>query len=105
MEPQNLTVKLYLADPNGLQAKELIPVFHHWIQEHRVDELMIDVADYTHVHHGPGVMLICHEAHYGLDQGDGRPGLLFSKKRGGAGSLEEQLTVALRKTLVACQHL
>ena len=105
MEPQNLTVKLYLADSVRLDHKALIPVFHRWIQEHRLDELMIDVADYTHVHQGPGVMLICHEAHYGLDEGGGRAGLLYSRKRGALGSLDDRFATALRKALSAARHL
>jgi len=48
-----------------------IPVFHRWIQERSLDELMVDVADYTHVPDGPGVVLVCHDAIYSLDTGGG----------------------------------
>jgi len=43
--------------------------------------LLIDVADYRHVQHGPGVILIAHDAHYAIDETDGRRGLLYSRRR------------------------
>ena len=105
MEPQNVTIKLFVRDASGFAARDLIPVFHRWIQEQRLEELMIDVADYTHVHQGPGVMLICHEAHYGMDEGGGRVGLLYTQKRGATGSLADRFAHALSRTLKAAVHL
>ena len=65
------------ADINLVEA---IPVFHKWIQDKTMPELLIDVADYKHVPEGPGVMLIGHEADYSLDETDGRLGLLYNRK-------------------------
>src|SRR4051794_35624708 len=101
MNPEHLNVKIFAADPSPLVSRDFVPVFHRWIREHRLDELCIDVVDYGHVHHGPGVMLICHGAHYALDQGGGRIGMLYSGRRRERGALEEMLVVALRKALVA----
>ena len=58
----------------------VIPVFHSWIQDQIFAELLLDVADYRHVHHGPGLMLIGHEADYSLDQTDGVLGLRYNRK-------------------------
>jgi hypothetical protein len=72
-----LELKLF-AEPNGVpEARDLVPVFHGWIRDRRIPhELLIDVADYSHVHQGPGVILVGHRAMYGIDRTDGRPGFL-----------------------------
>lgn len=79
-EASKVMVKLF-ARPGAPAAAELIPVFHRWITEQKLEELVIDVADYSHVHEGPGVILIGHEGDYYYDFGEGRPGLLYSQKR------------------------
>lgn len=73
----------FFAEEDGMPApSELAPVFHRWIQSGSLrGELLIDVADYSHVHHGPGVVLVGHEAFYAIDQADGRPGLLCRPRR------------------------
>jgi hypothetical protein len=79
-------------------------VFHRFIREHAFDELMIDVADYKHVKHGPGIVLVGDANDYYLDMGEGRPGLLFSRKRHGAGP-EGRLREAFARALRACKLL
>src|SRR5690242_1533287 len=82
----------------------LIPVFHTWIREKKLDELAIDVADYEHVHEGPGVVLVGHAFDYYWDLGEGRPGLLYMRKRD-APAPETRLTDAVRRALVGCRLL
>ena len=53
------------------------------------------MADYAHVPDGPGVMLIGHEADRSLDLGEGRPGVLYQRKRDGEGSLEDRFAAAI----------
>ncbi|ETW97464.1 MAG: hypothetical protein ETSY1_22565 [Candidatus Entotheonella factor] len=97
------------APANALEA--FIPVFHHWIQQQCLDELLIDVADYRHVHNGPGVMLIAHDAHYAIDAADGRLGLLYSRRRETHPSRREiddpreRLASVFLCALSACQRL
>ncbi|MBY0396577.1 MAG: hypothetical protein K2X91_08940, partial [Thermoleophilia bacterium] len=74
-------VKLYAEDPAAVRPDRFIPVFHGWIQRGAVPGLLIDVADYAHVPQGPGVMLIGHEADHAIDLGEGRPGVLYQRKR------------------------
>jgi hypothetical protein len=91
-----LSAKLFL-DPSSRLELELIgPVFHRWIQEHVVEGFLIDVADYRHVHQGPGVVLIGHEADYALDLAGGRPGLLYRRKREPAGEIRPKIERVLR---------
>jgi hypothetical protein len=99
-----LQVKFYVADPNGLSLHPFVAIFHDWIKRRALDELLIDVADYGHVHRGPGVLLVGHAADYYLDLGEGRPGLLFSKKRE-APAVEDRLADGFRRALAACELL
>jgi len=54
---QCVNVKLLAKDPEDVDLEPLIPVFHNWIQGQVFEELLLDVADYRHVHEGPGVVL------------------------------------------------
>jgi len=103
-EAQRVHIKIYASETVAPEA--LIPVFHRWIRESVLDdELAIDVADYSHVHEGPGVVLIGHGGDYYYDLGEGKPGLLYSRKRGFEGDLEARVRDALRRALAACDQL
>jgi hypothetical protein len=107
MDAKRFDVKVFVADGARVHAKELIPVFHGWIQRAAVsDELLIDVASYEHVVDGPGVMLIGHEGQYGYDQSKGQAGLLYSQRRARIdGRAREALAYTLRHALAACALL
>ena len=98
-------VKLYVENPADVRPERFIGLFHTWIQRHTVPGLLIDVADYGHVPEGPGVMIIGHEADYALDLGEGRPGLLYQRKRDGEGSLEDRLRLALELANTAANEI
>jgi len=102
---EKFCVKFYVVEPDRVNLSDLIPVFHRWIQQDAVDGLLIDVADYSHVPHGPGVVLIGHEADYFMDGAEGPLGLLYNRKRMGQGSGRDRLRVALRNVLHACHLL
>jgi hypothetical protein len=70
-----------------------------------LEELLIEVADYLHVHNGPGIMLIGHEADYSLDNRVGRLGLLYNRKAQIEGTTEEKLAQAVRAALIVAQIL
>ncbi len=107
MELSQVEVKLFLESGSALAAGDLIRVFHRWIRDHRLgkDTLLIDVADYSHVKHGPGVVIAGHGVNYRMDQAEGRPGLLFARKRDAVGPARARLLDALRKALEACRAL
>ena len=81
MISQRISVKFFVSEPDAVHLPAFIPVFHRWIQDHAVEGLLIDVADYKHVPEGPGILLIGHEGDYSIDMAKGRPGLLYSRKR------------------------
>ena len=105
MNVQHINVKFFLENPESIDLADHAAVFNSWIQEQRLEELLIDVADYLHVHHGPGIMLIGHEADYSLDNRAGRLGLLYNRKASLDGTTEEKLTQAVHAALIAAQIL
>jgi len=104
MKSEKLQIKFFARPNAGFDLEAVVPVFHRFIREHAFDELMIDVADYKHVHHGPGVALVGDANDYFLDEGEGRPGLLFSRKRHGSGP-EGRLREGFARALKACTLL
>ena len=105
MNLQHVNVKFYLENPETINLADYAAVFNIWIQKQRLDELLIDVADYLHVHNGPGIMLIGHEADYSLDNRAGRLGLLYNRKEPIEGTAQEKLTQAVRAALTVAQIL
>lgn len=104
-EPFRLGLKLFAEGPEQLKAKAVVPVFHSWIQQQCVDgHVLIDVHDYSHIHHGPGILLVADEGNFSTDLGDGRLGLLYIRKRTES-SLEDTLRQALKTALLAASLL
>ena len=93
------------AGNGAVDLAQAIPVFHRWIQQQALPGLLIDVADYRHVPEGPGVVLVAHEALYGLDQGGGRLGLLYNRRTRIDAPPAEALQQAFRAALEACRKL
>lgn len=101
-----LGIKFFNKSGSDIPLTDFIPVFHHWIQEKKLDDLLIDVADYSHVPAGPGTMLIAHEGNYAVDEtGDRRGFLYYSKHEVPGDSLADRLAVVCRKNLAACKLL
>lgn len=99
MNATKISVKLYAAEAQGEALDSYIPVFHRFIQKGSLDEMVFDVADYTHVPHGTGVLLVGHACDYAIDQGEGRPGLMYTRKRDlplGAPLVRDALSRVLR---------
>lgn len=103
MDLQKINVKFFARDAAQPPLGDFIPVFHSWIQQ--TDGAYYDVADYTHVDGGPGVLLIAHQANISIDEQDGRRGLLFNQKRPSTGSNREKLRDTLNEALRYCLKL
>jgi hypothetical protein len=105
IELQHVNVKLLLRHLDQINLDLVIPIFHSWIQDQIYDELLLDVADYRHVHHGPGLMLIGHDADYSIDNTDGLLGIRYNRKTPLAGTNVDRLIQATRSALLACRRL
>jgi hypothetical protein len=98
-------VKVFCTKGKEIDLEELIPVFHRWIQQKRTSHMLIDVADYSHVPSGPGILLVATEGNYTLDDHGGRRGLTFYRKRELGASLDERLLAVARDAVAAAQML
>jgi hypothetical protein len=104
-ELHRLGIKLFASSPIQ-DVRLLVPVFHEWIQRQAVrDHLLLDVHDYSHIYHGPGILLVGHEGNFSLDLGDGRQGLLYFRKQPLAGGIEDKLATVLKTTMEASDLL
>jgi len=105
MKLQRIGTRLFLAEDAAVDAAAIIPVFQRWIQRRQLPGLLIDVADYGHTHHGPGIMLIGDEGDLSLDFGEGRAGLLYMRKRAHAPGLAAGLVACVHQCLLAARLL
>ncbi len=104
MNPKRISVKIFSSEPEtGVDLDPFIPLFHRVIQQGSLEGLLVDVADYIHVPNGPGVVLVGHDADYGIDSVGGRTGLLTVRKRAGEQPLEELLVDTLRRALAVAK--
>ena len=104
-EVDHVNVKIFAREPVPTDLSPAIPIFHRWIQDDLLEELVIDVADYRHVPGGPGVVLIGDEGNYSLDRTFERLGLLYSQKRPVEGTLQDKLVKSFGSALLACSRL
>jgi hypothetical protein len=107
MNFHRLVLKVFAEGGSDVNASVLVPVFHGFIQNNAIeDHLLIDVADYDHVHHGPGTLLVSHEANFAMDRGGGRLGLLYQRKQPLPGrTFRERLGQVVYATLRAAARL
>jgi hypothetical protein len=102
MDLHRIQLKIFAQPGFVIDTHRSVRVFQRWIKEHVLPEQLVDVADYSHVHHGPRVALIGHGSDYYLDDGEGRPGLLYFRKRA-APAPHERLADAFRRCLSAAR--
>lgn len=104
--PKRISIKFQAEAAPGFDITDAVPVFHRWVREHLVaNELLIDVADYKHVVDGPGVLLIGHEADYGLEVVDGELGFVYTRKRDVGESLAAAFQTLFVQSLNAARRL
>lgn len=90
-------LKLYFDQTTVPASHVFVETFHRWIQTSALPELMIDVADYEHVHDGPSTYFCGHASDYIIDRGEGRVGLVYVRKRVATDLPEERLRDGLRR--------
>jgi hypothetical protein len=103
MDLHKFGIKFLATESQGIDILRLIPIYHRWIQDKALDDLLIDVADYSHVPSGPGVMLIAHEGNYALDETGHERGVVYYSKQKLTGALSERFAQVAYKALKATQ--
>lgn len=102
---QHINIKFFIKNAETIDLEDVIKVFHIWIQKQRLDDLLIDVADYRHVPSGPGVILIGHHANYSFDNSGGHLGVLYNRKSAIDTKVTTQVKDALHANLHICRLL
>ncbi|HIG26350.1 MAG TPA: hypothetical protein EYQ50_00560 [Verrucomicrobiales bacterium] len=102
---QHVNVKFFIEHADSVDLDEVIQVFHRWIQDQKLDDLLIDVADYRLVPSGPGILLIGHNAQYSFDNSGDRLGVLFNQKSTVDGSPQEVIFNAIETARKVCRLL
>ena len=103
MDLQKINAKFFAAELNKVPLTDFIDIFHGWIQA--TDGVYHDVADYSHMQAGPGIVLVADDANVSIDETGNRRGLLYSQKGQLSGSNIEKLSTVLRSALENCQRL
>lgn len=104
MRLQRISVVMPLVDPST-DIDSVIPVFHRWIKERRLEGLPIDVARYGHVPNGPGIILIGFEGDIAIEETTGVPALRYTLKRAEDGDAAQHVVLAIGRLLEAAAEL
>ena len=105
MNFQHINVKIFVERELPVAMEPFIGVFHRWVAEQAMEHVLIDVADYRHIHDGPGVVLVGLEVDYSLDQTGGRHGLRFNQKGPVEGTDLDRVAHSYAQAAEACTRL
>ena len=103
MELQKIEIKFFAVERQPVPLTAFIDLFHGWIQAS--DGVYHDVADYSHMHQGPGIVLVAQDANVSVDETGGRRGFLFSQKAWLEGTNQERLARVFQSALENCRRL
>ena len=103
MELQKIEIKFFAVEREPVPLTAFIDLFHGWIQAS--DGVYHDVADYSHMHQGPGIVLVAPDFYVSVDETGGRRGFLFSQKARLEGTNQERLVRVFRDALENCRRL
>jgi hypothetical protein len=105
MNTHKVSVKLYLDKGQDVAPETWFRIFNAWISNHQGTDVLIDVADYSHVPAGPVALLVGHEYDICIDDSDQKRGLLYRRKQPVDGGFGSQLEAAIRSTCEICRRL
>ncbi len=100
---QKISIKLLLDAPGALDPDGVIEIFGRWRTEE--GEELVDLADYAHLAQGPLVVLIGKRYNLSVDTTRGRPGILYSTKKGLEGDLPGRFREVIRQALKKASRL
>ena len=103
MELQKIEIKFFAVEREPVPLTAFIDLFHGWIQAS--DGVYHDVADYSHMHQGPGIVLVAPDFYVSVDETGGRRGFLFSQKAALDGTNQERLARVFQSAVENCRRL
>lgn len=105
MNLEHARIKIFIEGELNVNLEKVAETFHGWVAQQTLPELLIDVVDYRHVPQGPGIVLVGHEADYGLDNIGDRYGLIYNRKNALDCSNEDKLLQAAKSAAKVCSLL
>lgn len=100
-----IDVKIFATKGQDIDAYEFVAVLQHWIRDHTIPGILIDVADYSHIPNGAGVILVGHEGNVSVDYAGGRMGLLYKYKWPAEKDTVSRIQAAVRFAIDAAAKL
>jgi hypothetical protein len=105
MPTHKISVKFYLDHGHNIAPETWFKTFNNWISAHNGSDVLLDVADYSHVPNGPVTLLLGHEYDISIDDTDAKRGLLYNRKQPNGGGFAQQLSAAVRAACETCRRL
>ncbi len=96
-ELQRIDLKLLFQVAASPDLDAVLPIFHRWRQDGEHASDWVDLADYAHMHEGPGVLIAGKRTSFSVNLNPPGPGLLTSVRSGLTGSLEDRFREAFRR--------
>ncbi len=93
---QKISVKILSDAPATINLDPFLAIFSRWRTDAADPARWVDLADYAHMPHGPGIVLIGHVCNFSFDLGAPAPGILYNRKQGLEGSNEDRIESVLR---------
>ena len=105
MPTHKISVKFYLDQGQNIAPETWFKTFNTWISAHHGSDVLIDVADYSHVPAGPVTLLLGHQYDISIDDSDKKRGLLYNRKQPEGDNFAQSLSSAIRAACETCQRL
>ena len=97
MELQYLVAKIHLDGKLEIDPAKVVDVFHRWVANQSMPEMLVDVAELLHVPQGPGVIAVGGDCDYAVDHSGGIWGVLYRCKTPVEGTNAERIAHALQQ--------
>lgn len=105
MPTHKISVKFYLDRGQDIAPETWFKTFNTWISAHNGPDVLLDVADYSHVPAGPVTLLLGHQYDISIDDSDEKRGLLYNRKQPDSDNFAQNLSSAIRAACETCQQL
>ncbi|MBI4443397.1 MAG: hypothetical protein HY649_08500 [Acidobacteria bacterium] len=102
---QRIQIKIPTDAPRNLNLNPLLAIFSRWRKQQEHSAEWVDLADYAHVPRGAGIVLVGQRCNLSFDMANPAPGILYTAKKGLAGSHTERLATAFQWCLDLAQRL
>ena len=105
MSIQKVVIKIHTHSQSSHNPEDFVATFNDFIVNRSIQGGLIDVADYSHMHNGLGVLLTTHEANWSFDEQYNQPGIMVVEKGFAANPVSERFTQWLDSIIKVCKTI